>query len=759
MSIPLLLSTVQLAGGLLIVLMGLVILRDGPRSAVNRATALMLFAGGLGSLLGGLSRLHEAAFPDAIPPGFVRHFSYLWEFFFPSLLYFATVYPRPLVRAGQLRLIETALYLPHVCHLLLGVFFSEGAVSWRRLDPWFERFGSGFLADFAVSSFEIVSVILVLVSRVHVPLFWLVNLTYASLAVGLLVRSRGRIGSARLRGQVGLVLAGLTLCVLAYVLAKSLPALFPHRSNAVLESALIGGALLVASSTIAVAIVRYRFLDMQNLARRSILYGATAAVFALFYVVVVRRLLDFSSAWLGAGAEVLEAGFLVVAVIAFQPFLTAVEESIGGLLARREGSDPRRLLQEFARSLATEVDLSGVRQRVSTSLRSGLMVSDSRLVIVEPQAEGQILDAGEARITVEPGSALAAWLGFCAQAQEPVLRRDLERSLPLWTLEARAGLPAWIVDFHILVPIFQQGDLRGILTVGPKLTGGRFHAEDMALVMLLAQQITTSLENLRLLSENVGKRILEEEIRLASEIQKRLLPKNFPTRAGYRTHAVSFASKQVGGDYFDIFEVADQRLHLAIADVSGKGVPAALLMSYLRAALRSNADGGRSPGDVLTRINQLLFESTAPERFATFFYSVLDTERHEMVYANAGHNYPILVSGSGRMAELSEGGLVLGVLPDSQYLDGRLRIDPGDVLCLYTDGITEAMNASEEEYGVERLKSVLSTAAGETPERVVESILESVHTFCAGCDPQDDLTILIAGRLSQPRVGVSPHGL
>lgn len=752
MSIALFVSTVQLAGGLLIVLMGLVILREGPRSAVNRATSLMLFAGGLGSLLGGLSRLHEAAFPETAPPGFVRHFSYLWEFFFPSLLYLAAVYPRPLVAARQLRAVEAALYLPHVCHLVLGVFFSEGGVSARRLEPILERAGSGLAGDLAVSSFDVVNVLLVLVSRVHVPLFWLVNLTYAALALGLLGRSRRRIASARLRHQVGLVLVGLSLCVAAYVLAKSLPVLFPQRPNAVLESALIGGALLVASSTIAVAIVRYKFLDMRNLARRSILYGATAALFALFYVVVVRRLLLYSADWFGSGAEVLEAGFLVVAVIAFQPFLTAVEEVIGGLLARRDRSDPRRVLQEFARDLAAEVDLDGIRRRVATSLKNGLMVSGSRLVTLEVHADGPVLDAGGDRLRVAPGSMLAAWLAYCGRLHEPVLRRDLERSLPGWTLEARAGLPAWVEDYDLLVPVSQQGTLRGILTVGQKLTGGRFHADDMALVTLLAQQIAVSLENLRLLSENVVKRILEEEIRLASEIQERLLPRHLPHRTGYETHAVSFASKLVGGDYCDVFEVDDARLHLAIADVAGKGVPAALLMSYLRAALRSNAGGERTPAQVLARINRLLYESTAPEKFATFFYAVLDPERHELVYANAGHNYPIRVAADGTLLELHEGGLVLGVQPDTRYTDGTLRMEAGDTLFCYTDGITEAMHSGEEEFGEARLRQLLATSAGAPPHAVVDAVLEGVQAFQAGADPQDDVTVVVVHRLPAPAV-------
>jgi len=278
------------------------------------------------------------------------------------------------------------------------------------------------------------------------------------------------------------------------------------------------------------------------------------------------------------------------------------------------------------------------------------------------------------------------------------------------------------------------------------VTGARFHSEDVGLLVLIAQQIGVSLENLRLLSDNLRKRLLEEELQLAAEIQKQLLPTIFPAERGYATHALSLASKEVGGDYFDLFLARDGRLHLAIADVSGKGMPAALIMASLRAALRSSVQHLDSPARVLEHINDLLYESTSLEKFATFFFGTLDMQTHELVYANAGHNYPVVVRANGQVGELAEGGLVLGIVPGTGYEDGKTCLGPGDVLFLYTDGITEAMDSLEEEFGVERLHGHLRDNVHCGASEIVDGVLRKVREFVRGSELGDDVTMLVVRR-------------
>ena len=745
MTYPLLLSTLYLAGGLAILPLGLVILRENPRSPVNRATALMLVAGALGCMLGALGRLLEqpgAAAGSSV--AWLRSFSYLWEFFFPSLLYFALVYPAATLRDRPLHVLEAALFVPHLCHLALVVLVGQTGIAARWTDAATARAPLGWAGDLSIGAIDLFGFAVTLLGRVHQQIFALVNLSYAAVAIDLLRRSRARAHSARVRGQMSLILLGLTICALAYAAAKLLPVVFPHRPSGRIEAVLTSLALLVASGTIAWAIMRYKFLDMRQLARRTILYGATATLFALFYVLIMRQVGRLTANVFGPNAQVIEIGFIVVCFIVFQPLLIAAEEGLETMLRRRGGNNPQAALQHLSRHLAAEVDLASIRERVSATLRSNLLVDGARLYTIEQRDGVVVLDSGDRSATVETGSSLSALLRYFESTPEPALRQDLERSLPPFSESERETLAPWIQDQSLFVPIVQQESVCGILAVGPKFSGARFHADDVGLLALLGEQIASAIDRLHLLSDNLQKRLLEEEIHLASEIQRGLLPTSFPCGPGWATHALGLASKEVGGDYWDAFIVGTD-LHIAIGDVSGKGVPAALLMSSLRAALRSNVKHLHSPAQVLEQINDLLYESTSAEKFATFFYGHLDTDSHELVYANAGHNYPILVCADGRARELSDGGLVLGITPGVRYCDGRVTMQPGDMLFLYTDGVTEASDGVDE-YGTERLHALLVNRIGHAPEQILASVLAEVRAFSRGADLGDDVTMLVVQR-------------
>lgn len=746
MSYGLFFSTLSLVGGLAILPLGLVILRENPRAAVNRATALMLFSGALGSMLGAIGRLLEPS--DAVAGSsavWLKSFSYLWEFFFPSLLYFALVYPAGVVREARLHVVEAALYVPYLCHLALVLLAGEAGLGDRAVDVITARAGAGRMGDFVAGTLELLSFLVRLLGQVHQQIFALVNVSYAALAIYLLQRSGARVQSVRVRGQLRIIVAGLTLCVVGYALAKIIPILRYETPSDVPTVILTSLSLLLATGTIGWAIVRHKFLDMRNLARRSILYGATAVLFAGFYMVVMKQLGRLTAGVFGPNADVIEAGFIVVSVLVFQPLLVGAEEALESFLRRRGGNDPQAQLQQLARQLGSEVDVGALRSRVASSLRLSLFVEGAALYTIEHQDGVARLDGGDRSAPLHEGSPVGSLVRFFEAAREPALRQDVERSLRSLSAAERVELHAWIGEHALLIPIVRHDGLSGLLGVGPKLSGVRFHGEDVGLLALVAQQIGASLDNLRLVSENLQKRVMEDELQLAAQIQKGLLPTVFPCDRGYRTHALSLASKEVGGDYFDIF-VLDDHLYLAIADVSGKGVPAALLMASLRAALRSNVQHLSSPAQVLERINDLLFESTSPEKFATFFFGVLDLCTHELVFANAGHNYPMIVRAGGEVQELVQGGLVLGIFPGTRYTDGLARLDDGDTLFLYTDGVTEASNVQEEEFGTDRLQALLQQGLQRSVDEVVGDVLGAVREFASASDPGDDITMVVVRR-------------
>lgn len=241
----------------------------------------------------------------------------------------------------------------------------------------------------------------------------------------------------------------------------------------------------------------------------------------------------------------------------------------------------------------------------------------------------------------------------------------------------------------------------------------------------------------------IEKERLEGELALARQIQARLLPGEAPIVAGVELAGMSLPAREVGGDYYDFLRLPDGRLGLIIADVSGKGVPAALLMSSFRASLLSQpfSDG---PAEVMGRLNVFLHRSVEPGRFVTAFFGVLDPSSGEFVYCNAGHNPPYLLSSEGVVRVLKEGGLVLGLFRETIYEQAQVVLTPSETLALFTDGVTEAQNAEDELWGEDRLLHILHTQREAPCRRIMTEILAELRTFAGGEPQSDDITLLLA---------------
>jgi serine phosphatase RsbU (regulator of sigma subunit) len=248
----------------------------------------------------------------------------------------------------------------------------------------------------------------------------------------------------------------------------------------------------------------------------------------------------------------------------------------------------------------------------------------------------------------------------------------------------------------------------------------------------------------RMLEEVKEKERMEAELDAAKAIQTRLLPENVPILPGFEVAAASVPAKQVGGDYYDFLTLPGNRTGFAVGDVSGKGMPAALLMANLQASLRTLASQDLAPEELVRRLNNVLHGNTSPQMFATFFFASLDVDHGRFNYVNAGHNYPILC-GNGRLEYLSEGGLVLGVRPDEVYVGGEVSMECGEIVALYSDGITEATDQNSREFGEERLLSLLQYCNQETADGILMNVLKDVETFCG--TPQDDVTLMVIKRI------------
>jgi len=277
---------------------------------------------------------------------------------------------------------------------------------------------------------------------------------------------------------------------------------------------------------------------------------------------------------------------------------------------------------------------------------------------------------------------------------------------------------------------------------------GPFTTRDERLLAAMASQAAVSIENARLYQQEIQQRVLQRELDTAHDIQASFLPERIPSAPGWEICDFWEPSRGVAGDFYDFYDLADGRVALTVADVSGKGIPAALFMALSVTVLRFGVSLNLSPDEVVRRANESILAAQRSRMFATVFLSYLDPATGELEFASAGHNPGLLYrAGTGRCEELASSGVAVGVFPNATYETRRVRLDHGDILVLYTDGITEAIDAEEEEFGEERLQALIVERADLPAGALCGTIVEAVRTFTGEQALSDDATLIVVKRL------------
>ncbi|MGH6628890.1 MAG: PP2C family protein-serine/threonine phosphatase [Burkholderiales bacterium] len=305
---------------------------------------------------------------------------------------------------------------------------------------------------------------------------------------------------------------------------------------------------------------------------------------------------------------------------------------------------------------------------------------------------------------------------------------------------------------HLLVQVRMKDQMAGILSLGLRRAQFHYSVADKEALMMVAAQLALVIENSRLAERMVAEERLRRELALAAEVQRRLLPERPPDNVAVELAGFCQPARGVGGDYYDFITFDNQQLGIAIADVAGKGIAAALLMSTVQATLRSLSVGGAGHGyangslaDMVATLNRLLCNSTGGANYVTFFYAQFDQATRRLAYVNAGHNPPILCRGNGahEFKELSCGGLFVGMFEQLDYEQESVPMQPGDALIAFTDGLSEAMSARGEEFGEARIKAALAEAAHLSSAEIRDEVARRAQAWCAGAPQHDDLTFLV----------------
>jgi sigma-B regulation protein RsbU (phosphoserine phosphatase) len=433
-----------------------------------------------------------------------------------------------------------------------------------------------------------------------------------------------------------------------------------------------------------------------------------------------------------------------------------LQESVASTTAAKLTTEEKlRLLLDITKKISRSLDVDEVLNLVMDTLGSLIHYDAAGIYIVERGAkqEGHDTEPGALRgfsttavrgydidelteLHLKVGEGL---LGYVAQTGEPVIVSDVSKDERY--INARAETCS-----EMVAPVISNEEVIGVFDLESDQLNA-YTQDDLEMLLLLASQVAIIIEKAMLHEQRLAKKRLEAQLEIARQVQLELLPARDPELAGFDISAYNFSTEEVSGDYYDFLKLYDDHLGVVIADVSGKGVPAALLMAFLRASLRAALHIGYAANISMAKVNFLLWESIENHQFVTAFYGVLDATNKTLAYANAGHNPPLLLDADGRARFIERGGLPLGMFRDTRYYEYYLPIESGQVLVLYTDGIIEATNAAGLEYGRERLAEKVREGRDLGAKQLIKFIHSDMLDWTDGRGAGDDVTFVIVKAL------------
>jgi serine phosphatase RsbU (regulator of sigma subunit) len=311
--------------------------------------------------------------------------------------------------------------------------------------------------------------------------------------------------------------------------------------------------------------------------------------------------------------------------------------------------------------------------------------------------------------------------------------RFATQTLVLQGIRSVLAVPLSVDERHVFGLIYADSPTHRVM----------FSGEHLDILTTLASVASIRVENASLLEERINRERMERELELATEIQQRFQPSGPPIIEGYEFQGISFSCYEIGGDYYDFIPRHDGTMLVALGDVSGKGTAAALLMSSLHAAIHGQVSAQTPLERTVTSINEYLVENTPNNRFVTLFIAELEPDTGYLKYINAGHNPPLIGRADGTIEQLASGGLPLGLMGFAEYEVGHVNLDPGDVLVVYSDGVTEANNLNEDEFGMDRLQEVVQKHVAQSASRIRDRVESALSDFTGTAAPNDDITLVI----------------
>ena len=637
------------------------------------------------------------------------------------------------------------IFFPHVFHLLLVIVFNNPENVLNLLDI---KSGEGFASLIleplsALMKWLILGFTLLLSSEKI--LFSVINIIYVTVGVYSLFKGRAQVVNEHLREQSGIIVWGISISMALISAGFLIPEILSIEIPGTLRIIILICALGTGGGALIWSIVRHQFVDVTILVRQSLVYTVSSAILVGLYILVVGQADKLFTSFFGARMTIVNIAFIVIFLILFQPINVQLDNLIKRFFIKNR-TDYRNIMEQLTRRLISIFDQDQVRVMIEKTLRSEILVEKVYFVLFDDKLGEYILipsaDFPE-RIIVQIDD---LFLGGVNQLDKPAL---IDR-LALYS----EGSPLYhhLVErrVQLILPLKDADHLLGFLALTQKISGYRYNAEDITMLGVISNQLVTVLTNTRLYADSLEKQRLHEEISMARQIQLDLLPKNPPASETFQISADSIPSRMIGGDFYDFIPRGNGSFGMVIADASGKGMPAALLVAQIQAMMRAEVRNSDDIARAIANVNHSVAELTSAEKFATLFYGEFDPASGRFRYANAGHNYPLLVRSDGTCEYLTQGGILIGAFGGAEYENGVTYLKENDLLFFYTDGLSEAMNEREEEFGEKRIEDFVIKARNLTPREIVEGVLEEMRKFDATDPPRDDTTIIALKIIKEP---------
>jgi sigma-B regulation protein RsbU (phosphoserine phosphatase) len=571
-------------------------------------------------------------------------------------------------------------------------------------------------------------------------LYWL---CYVVVSLGVFIRTY-LVSEKAQRQKFGIVIVGVALGVAPITVLMLVKQVLP--TGTVPVRYLWSFFLSFMPISFAYAILKHDTLDLGVVVRKIIAYVTLLVFVIALYYAFVTALEQEMKRIFGAQASFVTGAAIILLALAIVPARVVIQKIVDRAFYQSRKAFKDEVIS-FSRQIQYLLSVEEIASYVTGQVLSVFRAEHAHLFLREASGNFTLRKSAppEKRLALTsfpPGTDL---ITLMREERLPIMLECFDR---LWIKNNFDGISRELIALSrasAAVPLMEQDELFGFLLVGRKSTGKPYTRSDSEIFELLGERSAVALMNVKLCRDSIEKEKFEEELHLARDIQLRLLPASPPPLAASELRGGIKTSREVGGDFYDFLELEKGTIGIAVADVSGKGIPAALLMTTIQASLRADGPKSESPAAVITSLNASLYERSDAEKFATLFYAVYEDATGIIRYSNAGSYPAFVISPNGRVNRLQRGGILIGVEIDSEYKEGILKLNGGDLLVVYTDGIIDQESAGGEPFGERRLIEFFRTNTHPSIDGLIEKLFTTLLAYGQN-SVKDDMTLVLLRR-------------